>query len=291
MASPSPRAQAGHSAFDAVVFSGGGCRCFWQLGFWTEAAPTLDLAPQVVAGVSAGSGMACAALMDAAEDLLADFKDRVAANERNVYPANALRGEPVYPHERIYRDTIRAVVTEERLAQLHAGPDVRVLLGRPPEWAGGAATLALGFVGRQAERRLGGGVHATWGRRMGFRPEVVSVRSCETPEALADLVMHSSCTPPAMPLYRRGARPVLDGGIVDGVPTEAAEPARQMLVLLSRHRPEAELPRAPGRHYVAPSQPLPIETWDYTNPAGVQRAFDLGRRDAERATRRLHRAA
>ncbi len=46
--------------YDAVVFAGGGCRCFWQAGFWTEAAPALELAPRQVAGVSAGSAFACA---------------------------------------------------------------------------------------------------------------------------------------------------------------------------------------------------------------------------------------
>ncbi|NJN40338.1 MAG: patatin-like phospholipase family protein, partial [Gammaproteobacteria bacterium] len=32
-----------------VVFAGGGNRCLWQAGFWSEAAPRLGLIPQRIA--------------------------------------------------------------------------------------------------------------------------------------------------------------------------------------------------------------------------------------------------
>jgi hypothetical protein len=33
--------------------------------------------------------------------------------------------------------------------------------------------------------------------------------------------------------------------------------------------------------YVQPSRPVPVASWDYTDPDGLQAAFDLGRRDGE----------
>ena len=39
--------------FDAVVFAGGGCRCFWQAGFWSVVAPALELRPRSITGASA----------------------------------------------------------------------------------------------------------------------------------------------------------------------------------------------------------------------------------------------
>jgi len=62
-------------------------------------------------------------------------------------------------------------------------------------------------------------------------------------------------------------------------PVEAVEPARSTLVLLTRRYPPSELPRVPGRVYVQPSEPIPIETWDYASPDGVRAAFALGARD------------
>lgn len=270
--------------FQSIVFAGGGCRCFWQAGFWSEAAPALGVPDQGVAGVSAGAAFACAAFAGVIERVLEEFVARVAANERNVYPGNALRGGPVFPHERIYQETILATLDAEALARLHAGPEVRVLVGRPPAWAGPSTGVALGaaaFLAEQTARN----VHASWGKRLGFRAEFASVRSCRTPEELAELILHSSCTPPLTGLYRRSGAPVLDGGVYDNAPVDAGTPAERVLVLLSRRHPEACLPRVPGRVYLQPSEPVPISRWDYTSPERVHATYELGRADGERFVR------
>ncbi|HSJ97015.1 MAG TPA: patatin-like phospholipase family protein, partial [Myxococcota bacterium] len=215
------------SPFDAAVFAGGGCRCFWQLGFWSTAASRLGLAPERVGAVSAGAAMACAALIGVFEDLVEDFAARATATEGNFLPRNWLRGESAFPHERMYRATILTMTSASRLDRLRSGPDLRVLIGRPPWGAGRAGTLLLGLLGSRLETLLGGGVHAVWGKRCGFRPELVSVRECESAEELAALLLHSACTPPTLPLYLRNGRPVLDGGLGDGVAVEAGEPARR----------------------------------------------------------------
>jgi predicted acylesterase/phospholipase RssA len=264
--------------FDAVVFAGGGCRCFWQAGFWTEAAPALGLAPRIVAGVSAGSAFACAIFAGVLEPMIEDFVGRVSQNPRNVYPRNAWRGEPVFPHERIYRSTLLANLDQRALAQLRSGPDIRIGIARPPARLGARTGLLLAALAYQGDRS-GDRIHAVWGRRLGFGSELVSARDCRTPEELADLILHSSCTPPVMPLYHRNGRAVLDGGLVDNAPVAAVEPAQSVLVLLTRPCPRDSLPRVPGRTYVQPSEPLPIDKWDYTSPEGVRGAYELGRRD------------
>jgi predicted acylesterase/phospholipase RssA len=273
--------------YDALVLGGGGCRCFWQAGFWTEAAPALGLAPRVVAGVSAGAAFACAIAAGVLGRVLEDFSHRVAANERNAYPVNALKGRPVFPHERIYRGTILAALDQEAYERLQAGPEVRISVARPPAWSGRRSGYAVGLLAYLAERQLDDGVHTSWGRRLGFRNEVVSARSCRSREELADLILQSSCVPPITPAYRRAGRPVLDGGIYDPVPIEAVDGAQHSLVLLSwRHR-EDVLPRVPGRTYVQPSEPIRIHKWDYTSPELVRRTYDLGRADGERFVRRF----
>jgi len=271
--------------YDAVVFAGGGCRCFWQAGFWSTAAPALDLRPGAVAGVSAGAALACAVFAGVLDRVREEFTDRVAANRRNAYPANALGEDPVFPHEGIYRGTMLATLDPPALARLHAGPEIRVALGRRPPWSGPRMAVALGLVAFLAEQPRRHGVHGRWGRRLGFRFETASVRDCATPEELAELVLHSSCTPPITPFYSRAGDVVFDGGIVDAVPVEAAPEAERTLVLLTRCFPDEALPRREGLTYVAPSQPVPVAKWDYTRPALVQETFDLGRRDGERFAR------
>ena len=275
-----PRPEAG--PYDTVVFAGGGCRCFWQAGFWSRAAPALRLSPRQVAGVSAGAAFACAIFAEVIDRVLEEFTARVAANPRNAYPANALGEDPIFPHEEIYRGTLRASLDGAALERLHAGPEIRVSLGRRPEWTGRRLAMALGLVAYLAEQPRRRHVHAVWGRRLGFRQETASVRSCRSPEELAELVLHSSCTPPITPFYEREGDAVFDGGIIDPVPIGAVEPADRTLVLLTRHFPDDALPQRPGLTYVAPSKPVPVAKWDYTSPDLVRETFALGLRDGDR---------
>jgi predicted acylesterase/phospholipase RssA len=272
----------GQPRFAAAVFAGGGNRCFWQAGFWSEAAPTLGLGRSLrrVAATSAGAAIACVLLSGRLREGLAHFRSAVAANPRNVYPGNALHGRPVFPHAAMYRRALLAVVDPEALAHLHAGPEVLVPVTRAPRWLGVRPAFAVAGLADALEHVAWPSVHARLARRLGFAAEYVSVRSCPSPEALADLVLASSCTPPFTPALTHGGRPALDGGIADNVPAAAVDADDgPTLVLLTRRY--ARLPRHPGRVYVQPSAPVAVSAWDYTDPDGIQAAFDQGRRDGE----------
>jgi hypothetical protein len=237
------------------------------------------VAPSQAAAVSAGSAIACLALTGRCERGLAYFKDLTARNRRNVYPERLLSGG-LFPHERMYREAIIALMERPALAELARGPELRIVVARPPAWLGHRRAALAGFAAYSAELRLRRHVHPRLPRRLGFAPEVVRVQDCRTSEELADLILQSSCTPPFTPLLFRTGRPVLDGGLVDPAPTFAIDPPRRILVLLSkRYR---ALPARADAVYVQPSAAVPIYKWDYTNPVGLQAAFELGCRDGER---------
>jgi predicted acylesterase/phospholipase RssA len=269
------------SPYASAVFAGGGCRCFWQLGFWSVAAPALGLAPQRVAGVSAGAAFGAAALLGLTEPILEDFKDRVARNPSNFRRRRErAAGEPAFPHADIYGGILRDHIDQAGLEHLQTEAELLVLLARPHPWLGARRGLALAVFAtflNQWERL----VHARWGTRLGFEAELVSSKSCGNPEELIDLIMHSSCVPPIMPYYRRAGRPVLDGGVIDNAPADLLASEGHTLVLLSFPHGETNRVRGPGRTYVQPSGPIPISQWDYTNPYLVQQTYDIGRRDGE----------
>ncbi len=281
MAEGSGTGELGEQSFDAVVFAGGGSRCLWQVGFWDVAAPALGLAPREVAAVSAGSTMATMIFAGVTERTLERFAGMVGDNEKNAYPENLLRkGEPVFPHYQMYREAILADLDDDALGRLQAGPPLQVMISRPPAWCGPRLGTLLGFACYELEKRVAPQVHPVLAKRVGFAPEVVDATRCETPEALADLLIASSCTPPFTPVQRYRGGTALDGGLVDNVPVSAlSDPTARTLVLLTRRY--AQLPATPNRVYVQPSEPVPISKWDYTNPEGLRAARDLGRRDAE----------
>lgn len=276
------------ASFDSLVLAGGGCRCFWQIGFLQVVKDPLDLRPAQVAAVSAGAAMACMYFADAVDEGVAYFTDRVTENERNVYPENVLGDASVFPHEEIYRATILHACNEVAFARLQQGPDVRVLLSRPPGWLGSVGGVAVGFLAYELEKLLVPSVHPELARQIGFASDVVSIRTCGSPRDLAELILQSSCTPPFTPIYERSGSPVLDGGLVDNVPVSALTgEATNTLVLLTRRYAEEVLPRTPGRTYVQPSDDIPVDKWDYASPERVQKTLDLGRRDGESFLRRF----
>lgn len=269
--------------YQSVSFAGGGCRCVWQAGFWETAAPALDLEPRSVAAVSAGAAMACMLFAGVMQDSLRYFKRRAARNRRNAYLQNLFLGRPVFPHESIYRDTILENLDDAALRRLHAGPDVRVLMARAPLWLGARSAVLAGLITSKAERLMPPRVHPKLARKVGFVPEIVSVRDCQAPEEVADLILQSSCTPPFTAVYKRGVHSVLDGCLVDTAPVEALDASEQpTLVLLTKVHQRSAIPSVEGRTYVQPSEPICIDPWDYTSPHGIQVTYDLGRRDAER---------
>ena len=274
------------SPYRSLIFSGGGCRCFWQAGFLDVAIPALDLKPEVVGAVSAGAAMACLVFSGRIADGLEAFKQAVGGNPRNAYWSNVFRGEPVFPQARLYRDTMLDLLEEVGIEPLQSGPDIRVVIARTPMALGPRTSLVAAGLLDQAQRLFVRHLHPQLARRAGFRPEIISLRDCRTPWDVAQLILQSSCTPPFTPYYRRLGRPALDGGLIDSVPVETVDGEDgASLVLLTRPHEAREIPDVPGRHYIWPSAPIPVSKWDYTSADKVQATFDLGRRDGERFAR------
>jgi len=272
--------------YQALVLAGGGNRCIWQAGFWESAGPALGT-PQVVAGVSAGACMACAIFAGRARGSLEYMLRQAARLDKNLYWRNLWRPEPLLPHFKVYRQGLLEILDQEALARLRQGPEVRILLARPPAWAGAVGGTLLGFACYFLEKHLKRPLHPTWSQRLGFRPVVVRADECRDGRELARLILASSSTPPIVPVQRWGGRPALDGGLVDNVPLLALKPQeRPALVLLTRRHPPGLLQGHPGLTYVQPSRPIPVAKWDYTSPERLQAAFDLGRRDGEEFLRR-----
>ncbi|MBN2283520.1 MAG: patatin-like phospholipase family protein [Deltaproteobacteria bacterium] len=275
-----------NARFDSMVFAGGGSRCLWQVGFWSRVDPHLGLSTARIAGVSAGAAMACMLRSGRMSASFERFKKATAENRRNFYPLNLFNERPLFPHLAMYRESVLSAIDEAALERIRNGPDILVLMTRPPRWSGVRMAMLIGMLCYAVEKKLFAPVHPTFASRAGFRSEVVSVRECATPDDLADLLLQSSCTPPFTPVMYRNGGPVLDGGLIDNVPVRIlGKGSGNTLVLLTRSYREDRIPRIPGRTYVQPSRPITVYKWDYTNPQGLQDAFDLGCEDGERFLR------
>jgi hypothetical protein len=198
-----------------------------------------------------------------------------------------LSGRSPAPHGPIYRDTLLYALGAGGLERVRALPfPLHVLASAWPRAVPAAVAVTAGIAAYQTEkalrRRL---VHPSLGRALGFRPFVADARECATAEELADLVIASSATPPFTPVGAFRDRRLLDGGLVDNAPAFVAErdqAVRRNLVLLTRQYPAEAVGHRGQRFYVAPSEPVPVSRWDYTNPALLEATVALGERDADR---------
>ena len=271
-----------------MVLAGGGNRCLWQTGFWDSAARPLGLKPKIVAAASAGACMACSIFSGGNQSGLEYVKAAIAHNRKNFYPGKLLRGKNPLPHYQIYKKLLLTLYDDEALKTLKAGPEIRVVMARPPRRLGPIGAVLLGFLLYEAEKRLKAPLHPTYPARAGFRMLVGRVADCQSSGELADLVLASSCTPPIVPIMHWGGGLALDGGLVDNVPVAAIAPEEEpALILLSRRYDPAKLKGHPGRIYVQPSKKVPVGKWDYTSPAKMQMSYDLGRRDGDTLVKQL----
>jgi hypothetical protein len=264
--------------FDAVVFAGGGNRCYWQGGFYETAAPRLRLAPKLVVAASAGAFAAAYSLLGTGAEVRRSVYDGCGPHLKNFDVAAWRRGEPLCPVGPLYNQLLAWTIDDAALARLNALTDLRIAVTRMPRGWPATAGAMLGIGAYQLEKHLLHPVHPRLGRTLGFRAEFVSVRNLADARAMHDVLMASSGVPPFMPVTLVNGTPAFDGGLVDNVPVEPLAPIEaaggRTLVLLTRLY--KNLPDVAGRTYVQPSRKINLSQFDITNPDGIRAAYELG---------------
>jgi predicted acylesterase/phospholipase RssA len=273
--------------------AGGGNRAFWQLGMLERWWPELEPRLASVAACSAGASMAVTWLSGRQQETHEFWLGRRAHVTRNFEWGRLLTGRRPTPHEPIYRDTLRHSLADGGLDRIRALPfPLLILTAAFPRWMPVSLATAAGMTAYSIERQLAmGKLHPRSGRVIGFRPVVVDARTCQEAEDLVDLVLASSATPPFTSIGRHRGRRLLDGGMVDNAPAFVAEQAggvSRNLILLTRPYPPESIGWKGTRLYLCPTEPVPINRWDYTSIERVEDTVRLGRTDAERHSGLIH---
>lgn len=275
--------------FDAMVFAGGGNRCYWQGGFYEALAQRISLSPGLVVGASAGAFAATYSLLGLGPEVRRGVIEACGPHLRNFDLAAWRRGERLCPVGGMYEELLAQVIDEGALARLNALTDLQIAITRLPQMLSPTAGALIGIAAYQLEKKLLHPVHPRFGRALGFRPEFVSARALATPGLLRSALIASGGVPPFMPVTQVGNGPAFDGGLVDNVPVAPLAPietagGRSLVLLTRRYR---DLPVVGGRTYVQPSSPVTVKQFDITDPDGIRRAYQQGLADGEAFGRAL----
>ncbi len=268
-----------------ITFAGGGNRAFYQVGLLHRWAARLLPRTRAVAACSAGACVITFYLTERHDEINGYWRDRRKHVTKNFVWRRLLAGERPNEHEAIYRDTLLHAFAGGGLERIRALPfPLLILASRLPARLPPPAAATLALCAYQMEKRFRPAmIHPSWGRKLGFTPAVYDARDCETPAALANLVIASSATPPFTNVGRFDDANLLDGGVIDNVPAWVADEVsgvRRNLVLLTRPYPPHVTGRQGTRLYIAPSAPVPVGRWDYTRPDLLDATIAQGEREA-----------
>ena len=257
--------------FDSLILQGGGCRCFFTLGFLEAAsdAPALSEVRQI-ATVSASAAMACAHLIGRRREALEVFSSLVRNNPKNFYWSRLLRGERPTPHYAMYRAALIDAIPDEMFPRIRESAiRLRILVShaRAPSRTMATVLGALSILFQT--------------RPPGLDSDVIEAQGLPSKLELVDAVLASSAFPPFTPLPERHGRPIIDGGAIEPIPLSAldTQAAKQPLILLTRPLPVRPLPH--GTHFIAPPIDLNMAIWQYADEAGIRRVYELGLRCGE----------
>jgi predicted acylesterase/phospholipase RssA len=275
-----------------LTFAGGGNRSFYQVGLWERWRERLLPRLGAVSACSAGAAVAVLLFSERSDQALAAFARR-RVGIRGIFDASRLRrGRRPFPHNEVYRATLREAIDAEGFRRLRERPfPISILCSAFPRRLPKVMAIATGLAMYEAEKaRVPGLLHPESAYKVGFTPRVWDARDCESVDELVELVLASSSTPPFTSLGRFRGETLIDGSMIDNAPAyllDEVEGVRRSLVMLTRAYAGHHVGRRDHRLYVAPREPLPIARWDYREHAPIDATIDAGRRDAERYDRAL----
>ncbi|XDD52134.1 patatin-like phospholipase family protein [Leptospira sp. WS92.C1] len=274
-----------------LAIAGGGCKAFYGLGFGHELK-SWGLKFREVSGVSAGAAMVLCLISGGEEECVVFFENIVRKNPANFYLSRLFKGERAFPHEEMYRKTIRFGMDFEKILKSGTKVFIHTLRAIPKEdsfknkfrLARLIAETAKAFLEDEIDR--GRGINTERMQRVlrnwNMKEVLFTEKDFEDPESVEQIILNSSSVPPVVSVQSHGKEYYLDGGLTNNLLLETFPPDRKTIgVYFESTTIVGKDPKLLERCYLQrPSEALPITSFDYTDPIGVRRAYELGKQDA-----------
>ncbi len=276
----------------ALGIAGGGCKAFYGLGVGSELRKW-GIQFREYSGVSAGAAMVLCLISETEDTAVEYFEEITKRNDRNFKLSNLFFGERVFPHETMYRRTIRYAMNWEKIKASRAKIYIQAVKAIPRQEESIKAKFQLAKLVAETtqaftrdERDKIAGIPCNRTREVLKKWNMTEVlfteKDFKSPEVLEQIILNSSSVPPVVAFQSVNNEYYLDGGFTNNLVLETFSPRISKIGVYYEETTLAGKDRKllEETYLIKPSEELPITSFDYTNPKGVRDTYELGKKDA-----------
>lgn len=277
----------------SLGIAGGGCKAIYGLGVGYKLRQW-GIKFREISGVSAGSAMILGILSETEEETIEYLAELCRRNDSNFAITNLFKGERPFPHENIYRRTIRHGLNIEKV--LHSEIKIYILTVQalPKKtslfgvWnkARFISETYQAYMQDEADREKGIVANRVYQmmQKWNMKEIIYTNKDLENPSIIEQIILNSSSVPPVISFQKDDDVYYLDGGLTNNLLLETFAPDAKIIGVYYENvtlvgKDEKLLERS---YLIRPSKKLPIKIFDYTNHVGIRDAYEMGKDDAER---------
>lgn len=250
--------------------------------------------------------MALSLISGVTDNLVSYFYAVTFRNKANFYPGRMLLGRRPFPHERMYRRTIATYVDHRKILESDINVAINTLLVPPERFPHNNRLAHIRLMSRVLKAFRDELVNAEKGIYRPLMPRVAAEEGLvevvfrnedfTSDKKAEDIILASSSVPPLVSRQKLDdGNYYLDGGITHNLPViQLGDKVDLVIAVYYDEMTRRFFELSGGENgrtivYIRPDKRLPITTWDYANPKGVQQAYEMGRRAGESALPLLYR--
>lgn len=276
----------------ALAIAGGGCKALYGLGVGFKLR-SWGLKIKEISGVSAGSAIGLMILSGREEAGIEYFEQLLKRNKRNFWPHRLLLGKRPFPHENMYRRTLRYAIDFERISKSRVKIFILAVKAFPRKgklhnyWKKllliPKTMRAVLLDDKDKEKGLPCNRVSKIVKEWNLKEVIFTNKDFQYPAITEQIILNSSSIPPVLSFQRINEEYYLDGGLTNNLLLESFSNTRKKIGIYYEDttiygKSESALRNT---YLIKPVEKLPIHTFDYTNAIGAREAYELGKKDAE----------
>jgi predicted patatin/cPLA2 family phospholipase len=278
----------------SLAFAGGGCKTLYGMGFGSIIRKK-KIHIKEISGVSAGAATVLGIVSESEEETIEYLSELTRRNSSNFQFLSLFQGNSPFPHENIYRRLIRHGLDMEKVKKSKIKISILAVKGFPKKkefvqdlW------MKTKLVTKTTRAYLLDEIDKSKGLPCGrvtkimeqwnMEEVIYTNKDLKSPEIVETIILNSSSIPPVISFQNQNSIYFLDGGLTNNLLIENFSKRSKIIgiyyedtTIFGKDRKLLE-----KCLLVKPSRPIPLSSFDYTNPEGVKECYELGKADALR---------